>query len=732
MKRIFGVLVATLVLFGSLSVQAQMVLVLDGLELEVEEQFVGGVSVLPIRAVFEALDFVVEWDDGLIRLVRGDELVTMNVGSAEFVANGTAGNLSVPVQVLAGDRAFAPVESLFATLGISGIIQTPVAVITEEIEAEVEVEVDVVIASGNGTRIDILHHTDLHGMIDGFISAADPGAGLFSAFVENWRLQNPNPDNVILVAGGDNYHGHPVSNYLEGQPVVWLYEFLNVRYSALGNHEFSFGSVDRARYFGEHTQFLAADLFVAGTDEHPDWVLPYTIIQDGEAVVAMIGLMTSGMSHLVSQALLGEFDLRTPTIGVSYSDGLVFAANYNPDWTADIEALIEHLREEYGAAAVVALTHMGTGGGHGAEADILANLIDGFDVVLAGHTHLVNNRETNETIVVEAGWHGRTWGRISFHFDENGGLYDITSELSGPANIDGNPNPDSIINFELNPDFQNPQVQAVYTAANAQVDTFWDEAGEFLNQVVGVRGIPGADTAITDNTELRNHRNAWVTELVEDYINRNTSPEDWTNTIQNDWVYVSNFGGWRNMGPWHWESTDNVTMLDMLATMPFNNAILLFEMQGNDLLTLLNMEATGNADLSPPAFGLNGGQPAVVAGATRGEQIGDFVHEGITRPRYSWYLANGDQISDDDTIYRVAGSNFIWGGLDANGGDRFPFPGNNHGNALGMTFISQPVALLSDGSLVPWPEVPTDSSLWEEFGLMLLRDAMIATLQHRH
>ncbi|MCL1996472.1 MAG: metallophosphoesterase [Defluviitaleaceae bacterium] len=581
-------------------------------------------------------------------------------------------------------------------------------------------------------RIDILHHADFHGMIDDFISAADPGAGLFSAFAEYWRLQNPNPGNVVLVAAGDNYHGHPVSNYLLGEPTVWLYNFLGVRYSALGNHEFSFGSVDFARYFGEHTQFLAADLFVAGTDEHPDWVQPYTIISDGNAVVALVGLMTSGMPHLVSQAILGEFDLRTPTIGASYVDGeLVFAANYNPSWTSDIEELIQHLRNHYGASAVVALTHMGTGGGHGAEADLLANVVNGFDVIIAGHTHLVNNRTTNDTMVVEAGWHGRTLGRLSFFFDTNGNLLDITSELSGPAMLDGEPNPNSILNFGLNPAFDEPLIQAVYNAVNDQVDVFWESAGAFLNQVVGTRGIPGANLDIEDNTELRNHRNAWVTELVEDYINRNTDPADWPGTIQNDWVYVSNFGGWRNMGPWHWESTDEVTMLDMLATMPFNNAILLFEMQGNDLLTLLNMEASGSADLAPPEFGLNGGQPAVVAGAVRGTQIGDFVHEGVSRPRYTWYLANGNPIRDDSTVYRVAGSNFIWGGFGANGGDRFPFPGNNHGNALGMTFISHPMALLADGSLVPWPEVPTDSSVWEEFGLMLLRDAMIATLQYR-
>ncbi|MCL2215819.1 MAG: metallophosphoesterase [Defluviitaleaceae bacterium] len=583
------------------------------------------------------------------------------------------------------------------------------------------------------TRIDILHHADLHGMIDGFISASDPGAARLAAFAEFWASQNPNRDNVVLVAAGDNYHGHPVSNYLQGEPVVWLYNFMDVRYSALGNHEFSFGSVDRARYFGEHINFLAADLFYAGTNTHPAWVQPYTIIQDGNAVVAIVGLMTNGMPHLVSQAILGGFDLRTPTAGASLAAGeLTFAATFNPQWVTDIENLIQHLRDHYGAGAVVALTHMGTGGGHGAEADVLAHLVDGFDAIIAGHTHLINNRVTNGVPVAEAGFHSRTLGRLSFFFDADGNLVsDVLSELSGPANVDGAPNPNSILNFHHNPAFADANVQAVYNTVSNRIDAFWDEAGGFLNQVLGTRGVPGADLSITDNTELRNHRNQWVTELVKTHVVNNTRDADWTHTALNDWVYVSNFGGWRNMGPWHWDPQDEVTMLDMLATMPFNNAILLFEMYGRDLLTLLNIEASGSAVLDPPEFGLNGGQPAVISGAFRGERLADFVYGGVTRPRYAWYFSNGERIRDDNTIYRVVGSNFIWGGLNANGGDRFPFPGNNHGNALGMTFISHPLALLADGSLVPWPEVPTDSTLWAEFGLMLLRDAMIHTTQYR-
>ncbi|MCL2399050.1 MAG: stalk domain-containing protein [Defluviitaleaceae bacterium] len=609
--------------------------------------------------------------------------------------------------------------ALFMALALA---VTPIGGVTAGAE-EPEAESDYSTSHESAFRIDILHHADFHGIIDSFISASDPGAARFAAFSELWRSQNSNPNNVVMVAAGDNYHGHPISNHLLGAPMVWLYDYLGVNYSALGNHEFSFGSVDQAQHFGENITFLAADIFYAGTNNRPAWVQPYTIIESdcGEGIIAMIGLMTNGMPHLISSAIMAPFELRTPTLRNA-------AGNTNPANIVAIEELIAHLRDYYSASAVVALTHMGTGGGHGAEARDLAELVNGLDAIIAGHSHQRNNfygeEAVNDTIIAEAGWHGRSIGRLSFHFDENGDLVNITNVLS-PANAM------LPANFDITE--QPANVQAVYNEVSARMAQFEVQAGPYLNQVFGTRGIYGVEPGTTDNVEQREHRNMWVTKLVEDYVANNFNDNTWGINLNNDWVFVSNYGGWRNMGPWEWEPNTPVTMLDMIATMPFNNAILLFEMQGRDLITLLDMEASDNTDLSPPNFGLNGGQSAVVSGAFRGDRIADFIppNGGDPRPRHAWYFSNsGNRISDDATVYRIIGSNFIWGG-GAMGGDRFPFPGNSHGDALGMTFISQPVALLGNGMTVPWPDVPTDSSLWEEFGLRLLRDAMIGTLEWR-
>jgi len=836
------------------------------------------------------------------------------------------------------------------------------------------------------TRVDILTFADFHGNVDSMMNDNDPGAARFVAYAEWLRQQNPNPENVIVVPGGDDFHGHPLSNYLMGEPVVAMMEQLGVEYMALGNHEFSFGFA-RTLELAEYVTFLASDLFyadedididaethlaymqgdesgylrplaraaradaaavlvrtqfpdfeygtlpegmdefdvfsdvdedawyfyyiawaydaglitgdppaadgtrtfrphddvlrvefaamvartaeemlsgetefedadqiaewaedyvytayesgwitgdlegyfrplnhllraevatvlnrmlgridhndyldiieniedarefpdvalsawyfasvIAATNDHlltrdeygvidwmsildepaavasatsggrPDFVEPYAILEfeDGDITVALIGLMTSGMSHLVADPAMANFEFRTPTIGLQLIDGEV-AGTPNEAWVTATEDLIDFVREEYGADAVVAVTHM-----YRAEAAILANLIEGFDAIIGGHGHGTYTDTVNGTPIIEAGQHGRHMGRISLYFDGSElDEVDLWMSPAPPPLVSGgqlndpNANVESIRDFNRpagttfdgiafpasqHPDFLvYPSIQEAYDTMAAIIAEFAAEAADYLDEVLGTRSI---------YSNTRPDRNVWVTRLVLDYVVRSTE--------EDDWVYVSNFGGWRNVPPFQFGPTTDVLMREMYATMPFNNTILLYEMYGSDLLTLLNMEASSDAGVSPPTFGLNGGQPPVVSGAFRGDRLDSdaepFMIEGVARPRYQWYLtATGEAISDDDTVYRVVGSNFtqgaaaglLPGGTPVGGGDRFPIPGTIHGNALGMTFLGMPQALMQDGSLIPWNEVPTDNTLWEVQGLRTLRSAMIAQQRYR-
>lgn len=567
----------------------------------------------------------------------------------------------------------------------------------------------------SATQMTILSVGDFHGMVDNLMSDSDPGSARLAAAINYVRDQY---ENVHVVISGDNFHGHPLSNYLEGRPAQSLFEFLGVEYSALGNHEFSFGSQEVLERFTETVTLLAADVFYAPghprVGQRPDWVQPYAIIESdcGNASIALVGLTTNGMRHLVSELMIGHLHFRTPTLG--YPNNLV------DEYISDLENLIAGIRSRYGVGAVVALTHMGTPGpgGHAAEASVLPYIVEGFDAVLGGHTHRWYDGIHNGVPVVEGGWHGRGFARLTFGFDTNGNLVGIDTLLYGTT-IAGGAGSILMHSSDVLPEgMYDEYVQAM-------MDEYEALAEEFLGQTLGVRAIYGLNREDTTNQEDRDHRNMWVTQLVYDAVYRATG--------ETGMVFVSNYGGWRNVGPFEWMPEDYITMRQMIATMPFNNAILLFEMQGNDLLTLLNMDAGRGVDTFPD-FDLNGGQPPVVSGAFRGSLIDPYhTIEGFVRPRYQWFFSDGTPIRDDDTIYRVISSNFTWGGFGANGGDRFPFPGNNHGNALGMTFISIPEVLLDDGTTRPWNPAYGDAYVRQELGIELyfLRDAMIDTLLWR-
>ena len=538
--------------------------------------------------------------------------------------------------------------------------------------------------ASEGTRVDILTFSDFHGMVDNLMNDNDPGAALMVAYAAWMREQNPNPDNVIVVPGGDDFHGHPLSNHLNGAPALAMMRQLGVEHMALGNHEFSFGLATTLE-LAEEITFLAADLFYAEgherAGERPDFVEPYAIVEfeDGDITVGLIGLMTRGMEHLVAGAFMDDFDLRTPT-----------HANADPAWISAIEDLIDELREDYGVDAVIAVTHMPAA----TEARDLAGLIDGFDAILGGHYHARITSYDTGTPIIEAGQHGRSLGRISLYFDAAGDLDDVTLFLN-PVN--------SIRDFRDHEDFAD--FEEYYTAMAEIIQEYADEAEPYLGQVLGTRSI---------YSQSRDDRNVWATRLVLDYVARSTD--------ETDWVYFSNFGGWRNVPPFEFAPDTEVTMRELYATMPFNNVILLYEMYGRELLTLLSMEPSTDTSQDPPTFGLNGGQPPVVAGAHRGAFLGYVEIEGVERPRWQWYVTStGEPIRDDDTIYRVIGSNFTAG----NAADRFPVPGNVWGDAMGQRVHAPPVALMADGSTMPWADVPADGTLWEAMGLRTLRSAMI-------
>ena len=75
-------------------------------------------TMVPVRAIFEALGAEVEWDDATKTVVSqlGDSTVTMQIGNKEITVNGEGKEIDVPAQIL-NDRTLVPVRAVSESYG---------------------------------------------------------------------------------------------------------------------------------------------------------------------------------------------------------------------------------------------------------------------------------------------------------------------------------------------------------------------------------------------------------------------------------------------------------------------------------------------------------------------------------------------------------------------------------------------------------------------------------------
>ena len=399
-------------------------------------------------------------------------------------------------------------------------------------------EADVIAAAGLNV-IDIFSFNDFHGTVDKSASGSNPGADRFTAVV---RELMSTTSQSILLAGGDNYQGSPLSNVFQGEPVSEMLKYLGVKYSSIGNHEFDWGA-DLLKKFaadGEIT-FLAANIFMKGTETRPDFCKPYEIITLGGKKIGLIGLTTVETVTLVKAENVAAYDFRTPG-----------------PWLTE---MISGLKTGEGCDLIIALAHMGayqnagTGVITGEAAD-LAMTCGTFDAIISGHSHTLVAGRVNGIPVVQGNYNGRGLARLTAIYNGNDlvGIYPRYYTQNNMNTADILPvGPPLVVNEEV----------------KAIIARYQTAVGPLFEEVVGTYGV-----AISS----RDEQAVWATKVVYDYIERITGEP---------YILVQNAGGWRDTSPYNRRASDNVTMGYLYTLMPFDNEIVLLEMKGKDILYML-------------------------------------------------------------------------------------------------------------------------------------------------
>ncbi len=200
---------------------------------------------------------------------------------------------------------------------------------------------------------------------------------------------------VFVVSGGDVMQGTLISNLTNGESTIAVMNGLGYDAVATGNHEFDWGvDVLRQRIEQADFPFLGANIFLRGTDRHPDWVRPYVVVEKAGVRVGFIGMTTQSTPTTTRPANVAQLEFR------SIAEAL---DRYIPEVRAQ------------GVDFVVAVMHAG---GFcdpervcaGEAMSELAAARDRFDYAVTGHTHSRVRTEIRGAPVVQSGANTTAFG----------------------------------------------------------------------------------------------------------------------------------------------------------------------------------------------------------------------------------------------------------------------------------------------------------------------------------
>ncbi len=382
--------------------------------------------------------------------------------------------------------------------------------------------------------IDIVSFNDFHGNLAEDTSEKGKNIGMAKMIgaVNGYLATNP---NTVVVSGGDNYQGSAMSNLTQGAPVNSMFKAMGVEVSAVGNHEFDWGTsyMNKWQEDGEFS-FLAANIIDEETGKVVSWAKPYSFTTVNGKKIAFIGLATT----------------TTPTVtkaenvkGLIFKDAAVAASEWvsflkdgkADEGTPDLIIAVTHLpssQDKYGSDPTLPVT--------GDEIIAVAN-VAGIDGIISGHSHATVAGYINNIPVVQGYKYGRAMTKISFEIDTDGTIKS------------GTPSIDSL-------DKRKGDIVAD-TFGTAEYEKWNTELGPIMNEEVGT-----ATATFTHNTDQ--DQTTPLGEFVCKLMAEKAGVD----------IAIQNGGGLRRDIP-----AGTITMGLMYEVMPFDNTLTIAELTGADL-----------------------------------------------------------------------------------------------------------------------------------------------------
>jgi len=479
----------------------------------------------------------------------------------------------------------------------------------------------------NRVEINLAALNDLHGYLEAsaFEDRKAGGVDALAATLQAWRKEDP---DLLLVGAGDMIGASPaLSAMFADEPTIQALNLMGMRATSVGNHEFDAGRVELLRqakggcagsprpdkacklnpsWEGAKFSYLAANVIDMRTGQP---LLPAYRIEEVKGVkVALIGTVLKDAPELVAAA------------GIT---GLQFI-----DEAQAVNRLVPELRAQ-GATVFVVLIHQGgkTEARYdqqycddmgGDIADVVKRLDPAVRLVVSGHSHNGYLCRVDGRLVTQAEKFGHMLSRISLVVDrQTGAVLDASARniVVEPGKYAGVPEVDAL-------------VASVRARGNAE-----------LNKPVAKMAVPSiSKTLMTDGDESP------LGQLVADSIL--AAGRKWDAQIA-----FTNAGGVRTSLD---AGAGNVlSVAQTQAVLPFGNEIVVMDMTGAQIATLLEQQWDGN---EPEKRGLlQVSEGFTYSWDTRKPKGQRIVRDSIK--------LNGVTIADGAS-YRVAVYNFLAEGND--------------------------------------------------------------------
>lgn len=399
---------------------------------------------------------------------------------------------------------------------------------------------------GDAVQEVIIYHTnDTHGYLSG-----DGEEIVGIALAAGLKESTP---NSILVDAGDATQGLPLASLTKGADVIELMNLAGYDLMAPGNHEFDFGT----------------ETFLSNAQKADFPVLAANIYRNGSPLLKDVQEDSSGC-----HAVLEQNGVRIGFFGLTTADT---ASSTNPAGIKDLEfrdeietakTEINHLKEE-GADVIVAMCHMGNMDASCTSADLADAMTgeyqDKIDIIIDGHSHTVENEETNGILIVQTGSGMAGIGKLTL--EVRGDEVSASEELLGLADL-ADIVPDAAVAKRLK-QIESSQSDLLGETVGTTETTLW--AGQ-----VGV-------VALTRLVETN------YGDFTADAFR--SAAETYLQTLGTDTdlpvIAVENGGGIRAMSP-----NGDITMGDLISAFPFSNTIYLKKVTPAILYEVMEVSGT--------------------------------------------------------------------------------------------------------------------------------------------